>query len=629
MTDLLSQSPNLALLAGAVVVDELAALGVTDVVACPGSRSAPLVYAAYAAEQAGQLRLWMRVDERSAAYFALGLAKATGRAVAVVTTSGTAVANLAPALLEARHAHVPLLAVTADRPATLVGTGANQTTDQVGLLAAVVQRVFRLASADAAPQAWRSAIRRAVVTAEGRLSRTPGPVHVNVELTPPLVGDPGPLPPGTPFQADPVGEARSVALDSGPRTVVVAGDLPVDQGRRWADQAARAGVPLLAEPSSNARCGPSAVRYYRLLLPHLAKGIERVVVVGHPTLSRSVTALLGRRDIEIVAVAPTADWSDPGWAVSRVVPALSLPVGDPAWLVRWQRADRALADAIDRADAELAAPILAPQRSDARTSSRTVERPDGTGRALPGAAERFDGVVRTPSRTVERPDGTSRTLSRTAERSDGGVAPAGADQPLTGPRLAAAVNASLGPDAALVLGSSQLIRDADLAPIAAQPPSTYANRGLAGIDGTIATALGVAVGTQRPTTALIGDLTALHDIGALAQPTLERPIDLRLVIADDGGGGIFATLEYGAPAAEIGELAAAFERCFAVPPGVDLLALARAFGGRAERVATLGELTRALAGPATGRHVIVATLDRTDRRTEAARLARLARQVTG
>ncbi|MDR1449372.1 MAG: 2-succinyl-5-enolpyruvyl-6-hydroxy-3-cyclohexene-1-carboxylic-acid synthase [Propionibacteriaceae bacterium] len=553
MSDLLSQAPSLARLAASVVIDELAALGVTEIVVCPGSRSAPLAYAAFAAEQAGRLRLWMRLDERAAGFFALGLAKDSGRAAAVVTTSGTAVANLIPALLEARHAHVPLLALTADRPATLWGTGANQTTDQIGLLGSVARQSLRIASADAAPEAWRSCLRRAVVAAEGRLSRTPGPVHLNIELTPPLTGQPGPLSAGTPFATEAASLGRAVALNPGPRTVVVAGDLPPEVGRRLAEQAARAGLPLLAEPSSNARRGPAAIRYYRLLLPHLAKGLERVLVFGHPTLSRPVQGLLGRRDLEIVAVAPTADWIDPGWAVSRVVPALVLPVGDPAWLARWQRADRELAQAIPAAG--------------------------------PG------------------------------------------DAPLTGPALAAAVGAALGPADVLLLGASQPVRDADLCPVAAEPPSTYANRGLAGIDGTIATALGLAASSGRAVTALLGDLTALHDIGSLVPLALERPVDCRLVIADDNGGSIFATLEYGAPAAELGEPAEAFERCFALPHGVDLAAVARAFGCPAEQVSTAGELARALAAPWRGLSVIVAKLSRFDRREQEARLARSARRA--
>ncbi|MDR1386259.1 MAG: 2-succinyl-5-enolpyruvyl-6-hydroxy-3-cyclohexene-1-carboxylic-acid synthase [Propionibacteriaceae bacterium] len=553
MTDLLNQPPNLAMLAGAVVIDELIALGVSEVVLCPGSRSAPLAYAAWAGDQAGRLRLWVRAEERSAAYFALGLAKASGRAVAVVTTSGTAVANLAPALLEARHAGLPLVACTADRPASLVGTGANQTTDQLSLLAPLVLSTIRVVSTEAAPAAWRQAVRRAVVTAEGRLSRQPGPVHVNVELTPPLVGDPGPLPLGGPFRLDPAPPPRPVRLDSGPRTVVVAGDLPPRVGRDWAGRAERAGLPLLAEPSSNARSGTAAIRFARLLTPELGRAIERVVLVGRPTLSRPILGLLARADLEIVAVAPGASWVDPGWAVSQVVPDLSLAVGDPAWLAAWRRADRRLAEAAD--------PLV------------------------------WDGPE------------------------------------LNGPTLAAIVADGLTDQDNLVLGSSQPIRDADLAPISDLPPQVWANRGQAGIDGVIATAFGLAAASGRATTALMGDLTFLHDLPALITPTLERRLDLRLVVADDDGGSIFAGLEYGAGPARLGHWADAFERCFAVPVGQDLARLGAALGCRVERVDDPSALRQALAAPSSGRHLIVASLRRDDRPGLEAQLTRLAHRA--
>ncbi|MDR1079022.1 MAG: 2-succinyl-5-enolpyruvyl-6-hydroxy-3-cyclohexene-1-carboxylic-acid synthase, partial [Propionibacteriaceae bacterium] len=520
---------------------------------CPGSRSAPLAYAAWAGDQAGRLRLWVRTDERSAAYFALGLAKASGRAVAVVTTSGTAVANLTPALLEARHAGAPLLACTADRPASLVGTGANQTTDQLALLAPVALSTIRIVASEAAPAAWRQAVRRAVVTAEGRLSRQPGPVHVNVELTPPLVGDPGPLPLGGPFRLDPAPGPRPVRLDSGPRTVVVAGDLPPAVGRDWAARAAQAGLPLLAEPSSNARSGPAAIRFARLLTPELGRSIERVVLVGRPTLSRALLGLLSRADLEIIAVAPGASWVDPGWVVSRVVPDLALAVGDPAWLALWRRADQRLGESAD--------PLIK------------------------DAAE------------------------------------------LNGPSLAAIVNASLRGEENLVLGPSQPIRDADLAPISDQPPRVYANRGLAGIDGLVSTAGGLAAASGLPTTALLGDLTFLHDLTALVVPALERRLDLRLVVADDNGGSIFSGLEYGAGPARLGPWADAFERCFAVPPGQDLARVGAALGCRVESVDQPPALRQALAAPSSGPHLIVVALRRDNRRNIDAQLAKLARQA--
>ncbi|MDR0285000.1 MAG: 2-succinyl-5-enolpyruvyl-6-hydroxy-3-cyclohexene-1-carboxylic-acid synthase [Propionibacteriaceae bacterium] len=477
MDDLLTTPPAPSVLAGAVVIDELAALGVTDIVCCPGSRSAPLAYAAAAAEQRGGLRLHMRLDERGAAFYALGIAKATNRAVAVVTTSGTAVANLAPALAEARYARVPLIAVTADRPATLLGTGANQTADQVGIFGPLPLAVIRIAAHELKPQAWRSALRRAVVTAEGRLTLRPGPVHVNVELGEPLVGEPGPLPPGVPFRVTAQSPPWAVSLDPGRRTVIVAGDLPPDTGRWWAEAAERAQIPLLAEPSSNARRGGAAIAGYRYLLPGFAPAVERVVVAGHPTLSRPVMALLGRTDAEIIAVDASGEWPDPGWAVSQVVPAVALAPGDPKWLDRWTGADR-----------------------------------------------RF-------RRHVE------------------------ADPDWSGEAVAARVLRGLGERDALVLGSSSPVRDADLAPIQARPPAVYANRGLAGIDGLIATTTGVAAGRGQPVVGLIGDLTALHDVSSLARPRFEPEPAVTLVVADDQGGSIFTGLEMGAPRSQIGELA--------------------------------------------------------------------------
>ncbi|MDR1266344.1 MAG: 2-succinyl-5-enolpyruvyl-6-hydroxy-3-cyclohexene-1-carboxylate synthase, partial [Propionibacteriaceae bacterium] len=217
--DQADQKVSPAALCGAVLIDELAALGVTDVVLCPGARSAPLAQAAFAAQKDGLLNLWVRIDERSAGFFALGLAKATWRATALVVTSGTAVANLLPALLEARHTRAPLIALTADRPATLVGTGANQTTDQLVLLRGAVRSVIRVSSADARPEAWRQAVRRALVTAEGRLDRRMGPVQINVELTPPLTGASGPLPSRRPFHCP----------DRPPEGVVTVVDGPSDR----------------------------------------------------------------------------------------------------------------------------------------------------------------------------------------------------------------------------------------------------------------------------------------------------------------------------------------------------------------------------------------------------------------
>ncbi|MCL2736198.1 MAG: 2-succinyl-5-enolpyruvyl-6-hydroxy-3-cyclohexene-1-carboxylic-acid synthase [Propionibacteriaceae bacterium] len=549
MDDLFTQATPGSVVAGTVCLDELVAMGVTDVVCCPGSRSAPLAYAAARLEAHGRVRLHMRLDERAAGFLALGMAKATGRAVAVITTSGTAVANLAPAMAEARYAQAPLIALTADRPATLVGTGANQTADQVGIFGGIPLDQVRISSTDAPPDAWRAGIRRAVVTCEGRLTRRPGPVHVNVELTPPLLGEPGRISAGVPFRVDPVPPPRARLLDPGPRTVVVAGDLPPEQGRAWAEEAERARIPLLAEPSSNARRGGAAVSTYRHLLPSMASMIERVVVVGRPTLSRSVTSLLSRKDAEIIAVAAGGQWPDPGWSVSTVVESIGLGLGDPSWMALWASADRGLRARMDRA------------------------------------------------------------------------------QTWSGELVASTVLGALTDADHLFLGASNTVRDADLAPIAARPPMVYANRGLAGIDGTIATACGVALGSGAPTTALIGDLTALHDIGSLARPALETGADLTVVVADDNGGSLFSTLEYGAPRGQIGELADWFERLFAVPMAVDLEQVVRGFGVPVTTVTDADGLATALARPGAGMRVVRAVLDRSSRAADEKRLAAWGREA--
>jgi len=258
------------------VVSALVESGVREVVVAPGSRNAPLSFAVYDAAAAGLVRLHTRIDERSAGFLALGLTK-VGSQAAVICTSGTAVANLHPAMLEAAHAGVRLLAVTADRPTRLRGTGANQTTDQVGVFGPLVPYVD-LGPADAA-------------VARTALGLGDGPLHLNVQLDDPLVPSEAwdvrsLVEEGAPVPVTRPGEAAADAISLGPRTVVVAGD---DAGPPARVLAEKAGWPLLAEPTSGSRTGDAAIRTYRLLLGGpLADEVERVVVFGHPTLSRPV-----------------------------------------------------------------------------------------------------------------------------------------------------------------------------------------------------------------------------------------------------------------------------------------------------------------------------------------------------
>ncbi len=514
----------------ATIVAQLLAQGVREVVLAPGSRSAPLALALARAEAESRLRLHVRYDERSAGFLALGLAKGSGVPVAVVTTSGTAVGNLLPAVLEAHHAGVPLIVVSADRPAAMVGFGANQTTDQVRFFEPFVRWSARVSSA--APSAsWAAQAAKAWLVASGLVSRNPGPVHLNVELAEPLVG-PVSDPMATPVRSTASLPGEPLVLPTGPSTLLVCGDASPEVGAAVAALAADARLPLVAEPSSNARS--AAVRTGRLLLGGpLAQRVQRVVVFGHPTLSRPVNRLLARRDVELVVVSPTADWVDPGWHASSVASAVVIEPCDGAWAAEWSDADARVSSALDD--------LLADQ-----------------------------GVF-------------------------------------TGPALAAAVAASVPDGDVLVLGSSQPIRDADLSPLDGQV--VYANRGLAGIDGTISTAVGIALATGRPTTLVCGDLTFLHDANGLAAGLGERRPNLRVVVADDSGGSIFATLEYGSA-----EFSDAFERVFATPSGVDVAGVAEAHGLPVMRVSDATGLQTALARPISGVEVIVARIDRAGRR---------------
>lgn len=506
--------------------------GVRRVVLAPGSRNAPLSLALATLAEAGLVDLQVRVDERTAGFVALGAAKVSGEVVAVVTTSGTAVGNLLPAVMEARHGGVPLLVLSADRPLSMRDAGANQTTRQLGLLAPHALDCVELASDPDEVAAWGFALDRAVELARGTRTRQPGPVQVNLGFAEPLV-DPSllgleDLTPDRVRQVTASAPGAALDLTEEARTVVLVGDATPEQGRLARDVAERGGWPLFAEPSSNARVGANAIAGYRLLVDD-RDDIERVVVVGHPTLSRPVTRLLRREEPEVVVVASSAEWIDPGQRADRVVDRIGEVVAsDPGWLRSWQQADR------------------------------EVDRPEGWGRQVVA-----DRVV--------------------AANRAGQV---------------------------LVLGSSNPIRDADLAPVAAaadEVGQVFANRGLAGIDGTLSTALGVAWVTGEPVTVLLGDLTFQHDLGALVGGELEAAPGVRVVVVDDHGGGIFAGLEQGQA-----EYAAHFDRVFGTPQRLDVGAAARGLGAEVIEVADEAGLEAALAAghPDQGWQVIVCRVGR-------------------
>jgi 2-succinyl-5-enolpyruvyl-6-hydroxy-3-cyclohexene-1-carboxylate synthase len=510
------------------VVTALRGAAVHEVVLAPGSRNAPLSFALYDAAQAGGLRLHTRIDERTAGFLALGLAKVGGDPAAVVCTSGTAVANLLPAVVEAAHAAVPLVVVTADRPARLRGTGANQTTDQAGIFGPFAP-TLDVAAGDLDE-----------LLAFVRRHRRRGPVHLNVQLDDPLLPDDrwdgGTAPEWVDLEPGPV--QTDYFLEPGPRTVVVAGD---DAGPMARFHAETAGWPLLAEPSSGCRTGDHVIRTYRLLLAgEVGRQVERVVVVGHPTLSRPVSRLLARDDVEVVSVRQRGIWPERPFAVAHEANHVHVVAPEaPAWLDAWRAADLSVSRQLDR--------LLA------------------------------------------------------------------AEPDLTPYEVAGAVSRALPPGGLLFVGASNPVRDLDLmvAPYeVGGRRKVIANRGLAGIDGTTSSAIGAALGRPRSTRALalMGDVTFLHDTtGLFLGPREARP-DLTIVVVNDDGGSIFATLEQGAP-----EYADRFDTLFGTPHGVDIASLCAAARVPHLQVTSLPELEQALASPNGGIEVVEARVRRDNR----------------
>ncbi|MRX43334.1 2-succinyl-5-enolpyruvyl-6-hydroxy-3-cyclohexene-1-carboxylic-acid synthase [Agromyces kandeliae] len=611
--------------AALALLTHLVRAGVTDVVVAPGSRSQALALAASELERVGGIRLHVRIDERGAGFLALGLAAETGRPAVVVTTSGTAVANLHPAVLEAHHAGVPLIVATADRPAELRGIRSNQTTMQPGIFAGAVRLERdvappegRAGEADAAAGLARDAVRAALgVDADGVLvpHPGPGPVHLNLQYREPLssaVSLDAPPVRGTDAAAsvDAIaaaarGDARVAELGHGPRTVVIAG-AGAGQG---AEELARAGGwPLIAEVTSGARFGPNLVVAYRELLrePGFGDEVERAIVFGHPTLSREVLALARRDGVETIAVAPWGiEWFDPGHAVDRFERAVSVEPHEPtaeerAWTGRWVRASRILRDRRHGAGDDEAG-------GDAAGSGGLRSGVDETGHVSDYAAQR-----------AYLKDQLARIR-----------------QPVDRRMLVEALWAATWPHDRLVFGASRLIRDADRNVPGRRIP-THANRGLAGIDGTVATAIGIAIASQSAapgaaqapgeadaaaagvaeavpartgatgvTRALIGDLTLLHDVGSLLIGAGEVRPRVLVVVGNDGGGTIFDALEVAASAP-----AEAFDRVQYTPQSVDLSALATAYGWEYRRAATRGELDEALGTAVTGPTLLEVPLPR-------------------
>lgn len=485
----------------ASLLSELVAAGVRNFYISPGARSAALAIAAGQLAQAGKISLTVRLDERTTGFTALGRALATAEPSVVITTSGTAVANLHPAVLEAHHSGVPMILLTADRPSELRGVGANQTTNQVGIFANSLRSFVDVPAPRAGNMpAARELATRAVEAAMGT-SGLAGPVQLNLQFVEPLsAAEPNAKAVLDSIANSPLPKAAEhkdfLEIEVDDHTVVIAG---AGAGSAAVKFAEKAKLPLFAEPSSGARYGSNVIVDYAAALDGpLADQIRRVVVFGKPTLSRQIIALIKRCSV-YVALSPKHGKFDVG--NNAIASAWSLePKGlaNNQWLASWSK-----------------------------ESNTTGQRADFV----------------------------------TTVWNNAGSVP-------------------------LVFGASNLIRIADRC-VSPSNVRAFANRGLSGIDGTIATAIGIAQAGQG-VRALIGDLTLLHDVGSLNLSGL-RNLNVQLIVGNDAGGQIFRKLEVARNVST--EL---FEQLFITPQKVDIALLAQSFGWQYQKPTSLAELTEAM-----------------------------------
>lgn len=526
------------------LLTSLVAHGVREIVLSPGSRSQALALAATALARSGSVRVHVRIDERVAGFTALGIARESGTPAALICTSGTATAGYLPAVMEAFHAGVPVILLTADRPPELRGIGANQATTQPGMFRPWARlSVDAPVPGDADPALFSALGAEAVAAALGLagdgLDGVAGPVHLNLPAREPLSGavpDPLRASGDAPPRPAPVQPLRVAA---GPRTVVVAG---ADAGADAVRIAREGGWPLIAEVVSGSRTGEQLVPDYRERLrdPALVGRVQRVIVCGHPTLSREVPALVRRADVEVIAVRRGGERLNlSGAAVDARAVAVEPGPIDAEWLAAWT------APAADPAE----------------------------------------------------------------EAGDGGSVGSAPDAPLNRAALVRAVWDASGAADRLLFGSSRIVRVADQL-LGGRDVHVHANRGLAGIDGTIATGIGIALAAQAAgsagvTRVLLGDLSLLHDVGSLLLPAGETAPRIQVIVGNDGGGTIFDGLEVAgtAPSADL-------DRAFYTPQAVALAPLAAAYGWTYARAGTRAELERALAADVDGPQLIEVPLPR-------------------
>ena len=560
--------------------------GVRDIVLAPGARSQALALAAERLARLGDVRLHVRIDERAAGFLGLGLSIETGVPTVVITTSGTAVANLHPAVLEAHHSGVPLLILTADRPEELRGIASNQTTHQPDIFGVA----SRWSTDEASPMPESDVEQRGLALAVKAYSiatdaQAPGPVHLNLAFRDPLSSS------VTPEQFEgllaassakpemlvpaPKPSLRPTEILRGPRTIVIAG---TGAGPEAEEIAHQGGWPLIAEIASGAHYGRNLVLGYRELLAQtdLVDQIQRIIIFGHPTLSREIPALVAdtERGIETIVIRGSLpEVYNPGHNVARVLDGVSVAPksaeepgdsdDDRKWLGAWLTASRALVAeheaAVLAAHPETRAPDLTTARSETPASQRTFVKAE------------LAAVRATVTRDM----------------------------------LVAALWRASWPHDRLVLGASRLIRVADRWLPGKKVP-VHANRGLAGIDGTISTGVGIALASAPALTrVLLGDLATLHDAGSMLFGRGEERPRIQVIVGNDGGGSIFDLLEVAQSASP-----ESVERVLFTPHDVNFESLAAAYGWHYVRVTNAGELERALTGAGAGPALIEVILAR-------------------
>lgn len=514
-SDEMTQATKLA----RVIVRQLIEAGITRVVISPGSRNAPLSLALIAAQERGLIKLHIRIDERTAAFFAIGLAKASGKPVPIICTSGTAVANYHPAVLEASHSNIPLFVITADRPAELRRTGANQTTEQARIFGKAV-RYFSDVSGSAFPlELPLNALQS-------------GPVHINLQFEEPL------LPDGDTSWLDlisinppPVfkGKKPGTLASKSTRGLLVIGH---DRGglavKEVIDFAQNLGWPIVAEdPLTFASANAHASLF--LTSTTICKDLtpDTVIVIGRTTLSRSVNTLIKSARASYVIDPRIATVDSDRLADKRFtdLPELYTSPADADWLAKWSK-----------------------------YSERTAK------------------VVQEISIWSE-------------------------------PAIAREISAQIADQSVLFISSSRPIRDLEAFASARTGVTTYANRGLAGIDGNISTAAGIAT-EHGSAYAILGDLAFLHDLTGLINGD---DVNLKIFIINNDGGGIFSTLSQRG--------VNGFEQVFGTPHGLDPAAITQSMGIKSKTITSFAALSEELSLPIKGLSVVV--LSGLDRETNA------------